>query len=53
MQRIHYSGASLLTGDEIAQGIVTYAHALVRSENRPKCIYRFVWLTGARLTRCC
>lgn len=30
MQRIHYSGASLLTGDEIAQGIVTYAHALVR-----------------------
>lgn len=30
MQRIHYSGVSLLTGNEIARGVVQYARALAR-----------------------
>jgi hypothetical protein len=31
MQRIHYSGVSLLTGDEIARGVVQYAQALAHA----------------------
>jgi hypothetical protein len=30
MQRIHYSGVSLLTGNDIARGVVQYARALAR-----------------------
>jgi hypothetical protein len=31
MQRVHYSGISLLTGDDIARGIVQYAEALAHA----------------------
>lgn len=31
MQRIHYSGASLVTGDDIASCVVEYASALART----------------------
>lgn len=31
MQRIHYSGASLLTGNDLARGVVEYAQALAQS----------------------
>ena len=31
MQRIHYSGASLVTGDDLARGVVEYAHVLAES----------------------
>lgn len=30
MQRIHYSGVSLLTGNDIARGVVQYARVLAR-----------------------
>ena len=31
MRRIHYSGASLLTGDDLARGVVDYAQVLAQS----------------------
>lgn len=31
MQRIHYSGVSLVTGDDIARGILHYAQALAHA----------------------
>jgi len=31
VQRIHYSGASLLTGDELARGLIEYAQGLADS----------------------
>jgi hypothetical protein len=36
MQRIHYSGASLLTGDDLARGVVEYARSLAQSGGSAK-----------------